>query len=124
MDDRAFEHQGFFARVLQLEYDLTDRFSFHMGKVTPSFALASLVTPGMFGNSYSKEIKLIDRVGFGGSYRVGGNARASHTDSVNTFFQDTSVFSDSLGTHRGRKFVKKGGGCQELRRVRFLHAFT
>ncbi|MEL7082737.1 MAG: hypothetical protein AAGK82_15210, partial [Pseudomonadota bacterium] len=67
-DDRAFEDQGLFARFLQFEYDVTDQISVHAGKMTPSFALASFVTPGMFGNSYSKEIELIDRVGFGGSY--------------------------------------------------------
>ncbi|MEO1604297.1 MAG: hypothetical protein AAFU34_03170 [Pseudomonadota bacterium] len=108
-DDRAFEDQGLFARFLQLEYDVTDQISVHAGKMTPSFALASFVTPGMFGNSYSKEIELIDRVGFGGSYKFGGNARGHHTLTFNTFFKDTSVFSESFGSNRGRTSIDDGG---------------
>ncbi|MEM6310986.1 MAG: hypothetical protein AAF754_13160 [Pseudomonadota bacterium] len=54
--NRAFDDEGLFARILQLEYDLSDQFSVHAGKMTPSFALASFVTPGMFGNSYNKVI--------------------------------------------------------------------
>ncbi len=108
-DDRAFEDQGLFARFLQFEYDVTDQISVHAGKMTPSFALASFVTPGMFGNSYSKEIELIDRVGFGGSYKFGGNARGLHTLTINTFFEDTSVFSESLGSNRGRTSIEDGG---------------
>ena len=108
-EDRAFQEQGLFARILQLEYDVTDRFSVHAGKMTPSFALASFVTPGMFGNSYSKEIELIDRVGFGGSYRFGDDRRGQHTVTFNTFFKDTSVFSESFGTGRGRTSIDDGG---------------
>ncbi|MEM6889872.1 MAG: hypothetical protein AAGG57_11680 [Pseudomonadota bacterium] len=108
-EDRAFEDQGLFARILRFEYDLTEQFSVHAGKMTPSFALASFVTPGMFGNSYSKEIELIDRVGFGGSYRFGGGGRGRHTLTFNTFFKDTSLFSESLGTNRGRTLIEDGG---------------
>lgn len=108
-EDRAFEDQGLFARILQLEYDVTERFSVQAGKSTPSFALASFVIPGMFGNSYNKEIELIDRVGFGGSYKFGGGANGRHTLALNTFFKDTSVFSESLGTGRGRNSIEDGG---------------
>lgn len=107
--DRSFEDQGLFARILQLEYDMTDQLSVHAGKMTPSFALASFVTPGMFGNSYNKEIELIDRVGFGGSYGFGGGARGQQTLRFNTFFEDTSVFSESFGSNRGRTSVDDGG---------------
>ena len=108
-EDRAFEDQGLFARFLLAEYSLNDEFSVHAGKHTPSFALASLVTPGMYGNSYSKEIELIDRVGLGGAYTFGGSDRGEHTLSLNSFFEDTSVFSDSLGTNRGRNSIDDGG---------------
>ncbi|MEL6415302.1 MAG: hypothetical protein AAFQ15_10240, partial [Pseudomonadota bacterium] len=107
-DDRAFEDQGLFARFLQLEYNVTERLSVHAGKMTPSFALGSLVTPGMFGNSYSKEIELIDRIGLGGSYRFGGDVQGQHTLTFNTFFEDTSVFSESFGNNRGRTSLEDG----------------
>ena len=70
--NRAFDDEGLFVRVLRAEYSVTDTLSFHAGKMTPSFALASFATPGMFGNSYNKEIELIDRVGFGCAYVFGG----------------------------------------------------
>ncbi|MEO1344519.1 MAG: hypothetical protein AAFV74_10225 [Pseudomonadota bacterium] len=105
----AFDDEGLFARILQLEYDLTDQLSVHAGKMTPSFALASFVTPGMFGNSYSKEIELIDRVGLGVSYKFGGDTRGHHTLTFNTFFKDTSVFSESFGSSRGRTSIDDGG---------------
>lgn len=108
-EDRAFEDQGLFARILLAEYSISERLSVHAGKMTPSFALASLVTPGMFGNSYNREIELIDRVGFGGAYTFGGNGKGEHTLSFNTFFKDTSIFSESLGTNRGRNSVNDGG---------------
>lgn len=109
VDDRIFEDEGLFARILQLEYDVTDRFSVHAGKMTPSFALASFIVPGMFGNSYNKEIELIDRVGIGADYSFGSDYGSQHTLTFNTFFKDTSIFSDSLGTNRGRTSIVDGG---------------
>ncbi|MEM0977152.1 MAG: hypothetical protein AAGJ34_06440 [Pseudomonadota bacterium] len=108
-EDRAFEDQGLFARILQLEYDVTDRLSVHAGKMTPSFARASFIIPGMYGNSYNKEIELIDRVGLGADYAFGNGQRGTHTLSFNTFFEDTSVFSESLGNNRGRTSIDDGG---------------
>ena len=109
VDDRYFEDAGIFARILQLEYDVTDDFSIHAGKMTPSFARASFWVPGMFGNSYNREIELIDQVGFGGSYSFGGGDRGNHKFIFNTFFEDTSFFSESLGNNRGRTSIEDGG---------------
>lgn len=108
-EDRIFEDAGLFARILQLEYDVTDEFSIHAGKMTPSFARASFWVPGMFGNSYNREIELIDQVGFGGSYNFGGGDRGNHTFTLNTFFEDTSFTSESLGNNRGRTSLEDGG---------------
>ncbi|MEL6208169.1 MAG: hypothetical protein AAFR47_23130, partial [Pseudomonadota bacterium] len=108
-DDRVFEDEGLFARILLLEYDVTDRFSVHAGKMTPSFALASFVIPGMFGNSYNREIELIDQVGIGGTYTFGGGDRGRHSLTFNTFFEDTSITSESLGNNRGRTTLEDGG---------------
>lgn len=109
VEDRTFEDQGLFARILLAEYSITERFSVHAGKMTPSFALGSFVIPGMYGNSYNKEIELIDRVGFGGTYRFDNATHGQHTLRVNSFFEDTSVFSESLGTNRGRSSLEDGG---------------
>lgn len=105
--DRFFEDQGYFARILLAEYSFTDQLSINLGKMTPSFALASFVTPGMFGNSYNREIELIDQVGVGGAYVFGESG--DKTLRFNTFFEDTSVFSESFGNGRGRTSIFDGG---------------
>ncbi|MEM9212699.1 MAG: hypothetical protein AAGA63_14555 [Pseudomonadota bacterium] len=107
--DRVFEDEGYFSRILLAEYSITDRLSVHAGKMTPSFALASFVTPGMYGNSYNREIELIERIGVGGAYVFGEGASGQHTLTFNTFFDDTTVFSESLGNNRGRNSRSDGG---------------
>ncbi|MEO0769109.1 MAG: hypothetical protein AAFY72_06690, partial [Cyanobacteria bacterium J06649_4] len=85
--------------------------SIQAGKFTPSFAFASLVTPGMYGNNYSKEIELIERVGVGAEYTFDAGASGQHTLSANTFFDDTSILSESLdlGGRRSRNRLADGG---------------
>lgn len=110
-EDRYFEDQTLFVRKLFVNYDVNDRLSLQAGKFTPPFAFASLVTPGMYGNNYSKEIELIERIGFGAEYTFDTGAFGEHTLSASTFFDDTSFLSDSLdlGGRRGRNRLADGG---------------
>ncbi|MEO0511266.1 MAG: hypothetical protein AAF065_15555 [Verrucomicrobiota bacterium] len=110
-EDRYFEDETLFVRKLFLNYDINDRLSIQAGKFTPSFSFASLVTPGMYGNNYSKEIELIERVGFGVEYTFDTGAFGRHTLSASTFFDDTSILSDSLnlGGRRSRNRLADGG---------------
>ncbi len=108
-EDRFFEDEGLFVRKLYGNYRVNDDFSLYFGKWTPSFTLASLVTPGMYGNNYNKEIELIERVGFGADYTLNAGDAGSHKLSVSTFFDDTSFLSDSWGSSRGPKKLTDGG---------------
>ncbi|MEL7509688.1 MAG: hypothetical protein AAFN42_20350, partial [Cyanobacteria bacterium J06554_1] len=110
-EDRYFEDETLFVRKLFLNYDINDRLSLQAGKFTPTFAFASLVTPGMYGNSYNREIELIERIGFGAEYTFDAGASGQHTLSASTFFDDTSFLSDSLdlGGRRGRNRLADGG---------------
>ena len=110
-EDRYFEDETLFVRKLFLNYDINDRLSIQAGKFTPTFAFASLVTPGMYGNSYNREIELIERIGFGAEYTFDAGASGQHTLSASTFFDDTSFLSDSLdlGGRRGRNRLSDGG---------------
>ena len=110
-EDRYFEDETLFVRKLFLNYDINDRLSIQAGKFTPSFSFASLVTPGMYGNNYSKEIELIERVGVGAEYTFDAGASGQHTLSASTFFDDTSILSDSLdlGGRRRRNRLSDGG---------------
>ncbi|MEM1268067.1 MAG: hypothetical protein AAGI50_18830 [Pseudomonadota bacterium] len=107
-DNRYFEEQALFVRKLFMLYDPTDQLSLYAGKLTPAFAFFSLNIPGMYGNSYSKEIELIERVGLGGDYRI-STGTWRHTLSAVLFFEDTSILSDSLITNRGRTDLEDGG---------------
>ena len=64
-EDRYFEALGVFVRQLYLKYTAPDRLDVIAGKHSPTFAVASLIVPGMYGNSYNKDIELIERIGGG-----------------------------------------------------------
>lgn len=108
-DDRFFDEEGFFLRELYLRYELTDTLTLQFGKYAPSFALASLVTPGMYGNNYSKEIELIDRIGATVEYTFGAMGGGQYLLSASAFFEDTSFLSGSLGFSRGTNERADGG---------------
>ncbi|MGD1915834.1 MAG: hypothetical protein ACFCBV_06580 [Phycisphaerales bacterium] len=108
-EDRRFQDEGLFVRSLYGRLAPSERVAVHAGKFTPSFALASLVTPGMYGNNYNKEIELIERVGFGAEYTLGSRDVGLHKLSASTFFEDTSFLSESLGSNRGTTTLDDGG---------------
>ena len=108
-DDRFFEDEGFFLRELFVRYDLTEDLTLQVGKYAPSFALASLVTPGMYGNNYNKEIELIDRIGATAEHEFDLGSGGNHVLSASAFFEDTSILSQSLGYRRGIKKRSDGG---------------
>ncbi|NEQ43806.1 MAG: hypothetical protein F6K00_09710 [Leptolyngbya sp. SIOISBB] len=133
--DRYFEDHGLFVRSLYAEYAVGDLLSLQAGKFTPTFAFASMVTPGMYGNNYNKEIELIERIGFGAEYTFDTGASGAHTLSANTFFEDTSILSDSLGAQRGQRQLADGGASNtesfesftvalEGREITWLPSFT
>lgn len=108
-EDRVFEDEGFFLRELFLRYDVTNRLTLQFGKYAPSFALASLVTPGMYGNNYNKEIELIDRIALSAEYTFGAGVFGEQRLIFSTFFEDTSLLSGSIGFERGINRVSDGG---------------
>lgn len=118
--DRFFEDHGIFVRKLFGTFNFNDRFSISAGKFTPSFALASLVTPGMFGNNYNKEIELIERVGFEGKLSLNTGEFGRHAISASAFFDDTSVLSNSVLNSRGQKRRADGGASN----TESLESFT
>ena len=101
--DRVFEDEGYFSRILLAEYSITDRLSVHAGKMTPSFALASFVTPGMYGNSYNRGIGLIERVGGGVAYLFHDRQAWQHKLTLDVLFVESTGCSESLTYHRCRQ---------------------
>lgn len=108
-ENRTFEDQALFVRKLFLELDVTDQLTVFGGKITPSFAFFSLNIPGMYGNDYSKEIELIERIGLGADYALDGGALGQHIFSATTFFEDTTFLSNSAIRSRGQTRRADGG---------------
>ena len=108
-DNRFFDEQALFVRKLFAEFDVTDDLSLHAGKTTPSFAFFSLRVPGMYGNEYSREIELIERISLGADYTFDLADAGKHKLSATSFYQDTTILSDSLFASRGQTNVTDGG---------------
>ncbi|MEL7444214.1 MAG: hypothetical protein AAGK02_00180 [Pseudomonadota bacterium] len=108
-DNRFFDEQALFVRKLFAEFDVTDDLSVHAGKTTPSFAFFSLRVPGMYGNEYSREIELIERVSLGADYTFDFADAGEHKLSATSFYQDTTILSDSLFASRGQTNLTDGG---------------
>lgn len=119
-EDRTFDDQGAFVRKLFFTYDFTDDLTLLIGKITPSFALASFVTPGMYGNNYNKEIELIERLGLGLEYDFDGGRFGELTVSGTTFYDDTTFLSDSAINSRGQLELSDGGASN----TESLESFT
>ena len=113
-EDRIFEDHGFFAEQLYLLYQ-RNGFSLYGGKFNLSFGVAFDLAPGIYGNEVAEDFyEQVERIGIGGTMYFGGGRIADsrlgmHRLSVQTFFLDTTVLSESFGTGRGRTRKSDGG---------------
>lgn len=107
VDDREFEDNGFFVQEIFLRYDFGVVAAF-AGKFNPTFGTAWDLTPGIYGADFAEDYELTERIGGGLEFpfTAGGTA---HALTVNTFFQDVTVLSNSLGTQRGETDKADGG---------------
>ncbi len=107
-EDRTFGDEGLYLQDAFLQYE-TDKFAVLGGKFTPNFGRAWDIAPGVYGTDFAEDYELSERIGFGGSYTFSGAGIGKHRLSASTFFLDTSVFSDSIITSRGRTNKSDGG---------------
>ena len=112
--DRVFREHGFHAQQLFLAYE-QDAFSVFGGKFNPTFGIAWDVAPGVYGTGVAGDTyEQTERIGFGGSVNfggdgIGGDGFGEHALTAQTFFLDTSVLSESLGTNKGPARRSDGG---------------
>ena len=112
--DRVFREHGFYAEQLYLVYE-QDAFAVFGGKFNPTFGIAWDLAPGIYGADVAGDTyEQTERIGFGGSVSVGGggiggDGFGEHSLTAQTFFLDTSVFSESLGTNKGPVRRSDGG---------------
>lgn len=113
-EDREFQEHGFYAEQLFLQYE-HDAFSVFGGKFNPSFGIAWYLAPGIYGTEVAEDTyEQTERIGFGGALNfggagIGGDGFGEHSLTAQTFFLDTSVFSESLGTNKGPVRLSDGG---------------
>lgn len=107
VDDREFEDHGFLVEELYLSYDFGVLAAF-AGKFNPTFGTAWDLTPGLYGADFAEDYELAERIGGGIEipFQAGG---ADHALTLNTFFQDITVLSNSLGEQRGETNKSDGG---------------
>jgi len=98
---------GLYLDTLDLQADLGN-WTFTAGKYEPNFGFAWDATPGVWGTRYAEEYELTERMALGAAYTF-DTGFGKHTLAVNTFFADTTVFSESLFNNRGRLHDSDGG---------------
>jgi hypothetical protein len=67
------------------------------------------VTPGIYGVDFAEDYELAEMLGFGIAYTIEGTAMGNIALGANIFFVDTTVFSESVFTNRGRTTLAAGG---------------
>lgn len=107
-EDRFFGDVGLYLDTLNLEAEIGD-LTFVAGKFGPGFGRAWDNTPGIYGTDFAEDYELSEQIGFGAAYSVATPAAGTHTLGANIFFADTTVFSDSIFTRRGRLSTADGG---------------
>lgn len=105
-EHRLFEDHGAYLETLVLVYE-TDRFGAYGGKFTPIFGLHD-AAPGMYGDSFMSDYELTERLGLGGAVHLDADGFGTATIHASAFTADTSAFSGSAITDRGR--IRRGDG--------------
>lgn len=112
--DRAFRHLGLYADTLNIEARAGD-FAVIAGKFAPGFGTAWDITPGVYGTDLASDYELSEMLGVGVAYTFAQSPIGSVDVGVNLFAADTTIFSDSLFTRRGRTTAADGGAANTRR---------
>lgn len=104
--NRFLDREGLNVDKLKIEYR-NDWVSLFAGRYEPADDLFPH-TPAFFGN-YSHYIDLSEKIGFGGSVKLGEAAVGEHWLTTNFFHLDTSFLSSPLFTNKGQIKKEDGG---------------
>lgn len=106
--DRTFGDIGLYADTLNAEISI-ENLTIVGGKFGPGFGTAWDVTPGIYGADFAEDYELSELLGFGFSYSIEGTSIGTIALGANVFFADTTIFSESAFTNRGRTRLADGG---------------
>jgi hypothetical protein len=108
-ENRVFADHGFFVEDLYLEY-ANGSFSATMGKQNTGFGIGWDITPGIFGSDFASEgYETSERIGIFGNWTRISETFGNYKFSAGTFFQDTTVLSQSVIRGRGDTRIRDGG---------------
>jgi hypothetical protein len=106
--NRTFDDHGAYFEELYIQYE-NEKIRIFLGKYDPSFGTAWDNAPGVFGTSMPEDYQLVERIGGGVATTFETMYLGMHTVTANLFFADTTVFSESVITNRGRTRLADGG---------------
>ncbi|MBT5458532.1 MAG: hypothetical protein HOK82_18160 [Rhodospirillaceae bacterium] len=107
-ENRVFEDLGLYLEDLYLSYD-DGTFGIRAGKLNVGFGVGWDRTPGLYGTDFGEAgYEISERIGIIGSATLNSDSGGMHTLSAGSFFQDTTLFSQS--TLRGRGDTRKEDG--------------
>ena len=109
-EDNFFEETGIFIEEIKLNFKHGPWRAF-IGKFNPAFGIAWDYGRGIWGEDFAEDYEITERLGVGASYRFETEQAGTHTLTASTFFADTSVLSDSIGTGRDRTSKHDGGSA-------------
>lgn len=108
--NRTFGDLGLYLDTLNLETTLGG-LTVTAGKFGPGFGKAWDITPGIYGTTLAEDYELAEMLGLGVAYTFEQTAFGNVTLGANLFKADTTVFSDSAFTRRGRLSRADGGAA-------------
>ena len=107
-ENRIFEDHGLFVEDLFIEY-ANGPFGAKAGKLNVGFGVGWDITPGIFGTDFAEDgYETSERIGVVGNWTLKSGKAGEHRVSAGSFFQDTTVLSQS--TLRGRGDTRKRDG--------------
>lgn len=105
---RFFDDEGLYVRNLNVELKF-DPLTVTVGKFSAPFSFGFDEVPGVYGDTLNEDIEVTERIGVIAALGFTGDNEASYTVSAAIFKADTTAFSRSILTDRGRLRHRDGG---------------
>ena len=104
----VFDQEGIFVENVKLNYQ-DDAFHAFAGKFNPDFGSAWDWGRGIWSEDFAEDYEVTQKIGFGGAYTLGDANIGNHTFTASTFYNDTTLLSESIITKIDRVRQSDGG---------------
>jgi hypothetical protein len=107
-EDTFFDQEGIFIENVKLNYQDGAIHAF-AGKFNPDFGKAWDWGRGIWSEDFAEDYEVTQKIGFGGAYTLDMADAGSHTFTASTFYNDTTILSESIITRIDRVRQADGG---------------